>query len=294
MITAPGGPGHGLAFSLEILKQTRGMLMRYPLPTAILPVALALPCSTLSALDDANTNAISNAADTFARLASDSAKTGQAPRQTDPAVKPLLDLVFDTSELQKGAAQPMSALINLNTWQGGVLKIGLVYTLAETGVTDIAALSNTPQIMEKIERNTVDFAPEMGRYCDAILWVQGALMDTVAAFLATVSPSQREQPNIKSGTAKMRAGFTQTVDGVLTTLLTDGLTENWRRERVIVLTAIAPKAVRFLLPDQLQALRQRATEVAGHMVEQNVKSGLMSFAGGGTPRLPAERCLNFL
>lgn len=77
----------------------------------------------------------------------------------------------------------------------------------------------------------------------------------------------------------MRAGFTQTVDGVLTTLLTDGLTENWRREHVIVLTAIAPKAVRFLLPDQLQALRQRATEVAGHMVEQNVKSGLMSFAG---------------
>ena len=253
--------------------------MRYPLPTAILLVALALPCSTLSALDDANTNAISNAADTFARLASNSAKTGQAPRQTDPAVKPLLDLVFDTSELQKGATQPMSALINLNTWQGEVLKIGLVYTLAGTGVTDIAALSNTPQIMEKIERNTVEFAPEMGRYCDAILWVQGALMDTVAAFLATASPSQREQPNIKSGTAKMRAGFTQTADGVLTTLLTDGLTENWRREHVIVLTAIAPKAVRFLLPDQLQALRQRATEVAGHMVEQNVKSGLMSFAG---------------
>ncbi len=51
-------------------------------------------------------------------------------------------------------------------------------------MTDIAALSNTPQIMEKIERNTVEFAPEMGRYCDAILWVQGALMDTVAAFLA--------------------------------------------------------------------------------------------------------------
>lgn len=168
--------------------------MRYPLPTTILLVALALPCSTLSALDDANTNAISNAADTFARLASDSAKTGQAPRQTDPAVKPLLDLVFDTSELQKGATQPMSALTNLNTWQGAVLKVGLVYTLAGTGVTDIAALSNTPEITEKIERNTVEFAPEMGRYCDAILWVQGALMDTVAAFLATASPSQREQP----------------------------------------------------------------------------------------------------
>jgi hypothetical protein len=92
------------------------------------------------------------------------------------------------------------------------------------------------------------------------------------------SPSQREQPNIKSGTAKMRAGFAQTMDGVLTTLLTDGLTDSWRRERVIVLTAIAPKAVRFLLPDQLQVLRQRATEVAGHMADQNVKSGLMLFA----------------
>ena len=74
--------------------------MRYPLHTTILLVALASSCSTASAFDDANTKAISNAADTFARLASDSAKTGQAPRQTDPAVKPLLDLVFDTSELQ--------------------------------------------------------------------------------------------------------------------------------------------------------------------------------------------------
>src|ERR1700730_12700415 len=286
MITAPERLGEGFAFKPEIFArlpdtQTNqgNRVMRYPLHATILLLALAFPCSVSSTLDDAKTKAISNASDAFTRLAGNSANTGQAPRQTDPTVKPLLDLVFDTSELQKGATQPMSALANLNAWQGAVLKIGLVYTLAGTRVTDIAALPNTPEIMQKLERNTVEFAPEMGRYRDAILWVQGALMDTTATFLATASPSQRDQPNIKSGTAQMRAGFVQTMDGVVTTLLTDGLTDSWRRERVIVMTAIAPKAVRFLLPDQLQALSQRATEVAGHMADQNVKSGLMSFAG---------------
>jgi hypothetical protein len=35
-------------------------------------------------------------------LAKDSATTGEAPRESDPAAKPLLDLVLDKSSLQSG------------------------------------------------------------------------------------------------------------------------------------------------------------------------------------------------
>ena len=38
-------------------------------------------------------------------LAKDSATTGEAPRESDPAAKPLLDLVLDTSSLQSGPVQ---------------------------------------------------------------------------------------------------------------------------------------------------------------------------------------------
>jgi hypothetical protein len=67
------------------------------------------------------------------------------PRQSDAAVKPILDLVFDTSEVQKGPAQPWSGLESLNAWQLAVLKVGFTYALAGTGVTDVAAIPNTPE-----------------------------------------------------------------------------------------------------------------------------------------------------
>ena len=249
------------------------------LHTILLLLGLALPNTTASALDAVKTSAITKGAATFATLASDSANSGRPPRQSDAAVKGILDLVFDTSELKNGPAQPRSALDNLNAWQLAVLKIGLIYTLSGTGVTDIAAVPNTPAVVEKINRNTVEFAPEMGRYCDAVLWVQGAIMDTVAAFLLTASPTELDRPNIKSGIAKIRGGNSQTIDGVITTLPIDGLTDAWRRDRATVLTAIAPKAAKFLLPDQLRALRERATDVASQMIDQDVKTGLLSFAG---------------
>jgi hypothetical protein len=133
--------------------------------------------------------------------------------------------------------------------------------------------------MERINRNTVEFAPEMGRYLDAQLWLQAAISETVAAFLSTASPSVLERPNFKSGLAKIRSGNTTTIDGAISTLLTEGLSDGWRRDRALVLVAIAPKAVRLLLPDQLHALHERATEVAAKMTDQNVKGALTSFAG---------------
>jgi hypothetical protein len=62
--------------------------------------------------------------------------------KTTPRVS--LSEIWYKSSLQSGPVQPMSELEILNAWNLDVVKVGLVYILAGTGVTDIAALPNTP------------------------------------------------------------------------------------------------------------------------------------------------------
>jgi hypothetical protein len=259
--------------------------MRHALSKTLLLLALAFPLGSAHALDAAKVGAITKAAESFAALAPDSAKTGRVPREAEPAAKPLLDLVFDTSEIERGPVLPMSSLGDVNNWTMAVLKIGLVYTLAGSGVTDLSTLANQPaDVIERINRNAVTFAPEMGRYFDAEIRLQGAVMDIVTVFLSTASKTELDRPNIKNGLAKIRGGNTQTIDGVLTTLPTAGLTDAWRRDRVAVITAVAPRAAKFLLPEQLDALRKSATDVAGQMTDPGVKAALAGFANALTPR----------
>ncbi len=240
-------------------------------------------CSSPSELDT-KVKAITKAADQFVALAKDSATTGEAPRETDPAAKPLLDFVLDTASLQNGPVQPMSALETLNAWNLDVVKVGLVYILAGTGVTDIAALPNTPDVMAKINANTVKYAPEMGRYIDAQLRLQAALIDTISSYMATASESDLDKANFKSGLAQVRSGVAGTINGAITTLPNEGLTDDWRRARLPALTAIASRAVKFLTPEDLKALHDTATEVAGQMSDPEVKAGLTSFAAAlGSP-----------
>ena len=164
-----------------------------------------------------------------------------------------------------------------------MLKVGLVYILAGTGIVDISKLPNTLEITQKINYNTVEFAPEMGRYFDAQLRIEAAVMDTVSAFIAGASQAQIEQPNVKSGVAKIRAGATQTIYGALTTLPVEGLSDTWRRDRLPALAAVAPIAAHFLLADQARSLSAAATETAGRMTDPAVKGALMLFASTVAP-----------
>jgi hypothetical protein len=234
-------------------------------------------CSQASEFDT-KVKAVTAAADQFVVLAKDSAATGEAPRESDPAAKPLLDLVLDTTSLQTGPVQPMSELEALNDWNLDVVKVGLVYILAGTGVTDIAALPNTPDVMAKINANTIKYAPEMGRYIDAQLRLQGALIDTISTYMATAAQSDLDQANFKSGLAQVRSGVAGTLNGAVTTFPTEGLTDAWRRDRLAALLAIGPRAAKFLLPEDVKSLHDTATEVAGQMSDPEVKAGLASFA----------------
>jgi hypothetical protein len=235
----------------------------------------ALGCGNAMALDAATVAAVDKAADAFVALAGDSAKTGQPPRQTDPAAKPLLDRVLDTTEVQHDI-QPTSELGDLGTWTIAVVKVGVVYTLAGSGVTKLEAIPNDPAVIEKLNHNAAVFAPEMGRYFDAVMWLEGATIDTVMVFLSKASPSELERT--KKGVAQIRSGAFQSLGGVIATLPTNGIADDWRRQRLAVFAVIAPKAAKFLSPEDLRQLSDKANAAAAQMTDPNVKSELTSIA----------------
>ena len=229
--------------------------------------ALAFDASTAAAID--------KAADAFVALAGDSANTGKAPRQTDPAVKPLLDRILDTSELQHGV-QPVSELGALGKWALAIVKVGTIYTLAGSGIAKLEAVPNDPAIIEKLNHNAVVFPTEMGRYYDATMWIEGAIIDTVALFLSKASQADIERT--KAGIAQIRAGAVQSIVGVITTLPTNGIADDWRRQRLAVLAVIAPRAAKFLPAEDLRQLSEVAKTTAAQMTDPEVKSALSQIA----------------
>jgi hypothetical protein len=229
------------------------------------------------ALDAGKVDAVTKAADAFAALAKDSHNTGQPPRQSDAVAKPLLDIVLDTTEATRSRV-PWNQLLTLNGWNLAVIKVGLVYMLAGTGASDLAALNDKPDAAAKVDRNTVAFAPELGRYFDAQLRLQGAIMDTVQEFLRTAQRAQLENPQFKSGVGQIRSGVAQTITGMFGTFTLEGTTDDWRRARLVVANAIAPKAAKFLPPEEAGSVRAAALEIAGQMSDAKVKDGLTRFA----------------
>jgi hypothetical protein len=239
--------------------------------------ALTVHATPSLALDPAKAAATDKAAEAFIALAKGSETSGAPPRESDPKAKALLDTVFNTREIERGGPLPMADLNNLNMWNMAAVKIGIVYMLAGTGVTDIAKLPNEQSALEKVDENTAKFAPELGRYFDAQLRLQGAIVESVQAFLQTGPKAQLEQPSFKSGVAQIRSGCAQTINGVITTFVNAGLNDEWRRARIANLLPLAPKFAKFLLPEDLRSLRDTANEVAGQLQDAKVKTDLTKF-----------------
>src|SRR5579863_2821177 len=75
-------------------------------------------------LDPAQVAAAGKAADALAKLGKDAYQTGKPPRQSDPKVAKLLDVVFGgTAKLNDGPDPvPLEQLDKLNDWLLSVLK----------------------------------------------------------------------------------------------------------------------------------------------------------------------------
>lgn len=255
---------------------TPAPLVRPFLAAVVFAAALVLPAA--AQVDRAKLTVAKNAADSFARLAKGSEASGAAPRQSDPAVARLLDAAFDTRDIEAATTIAFGDLSNLSERMVNGVRIGVVYMLAGTGATEIGQLGNDPKAGEKVNLNVIKFAPETGRFFDFQMRLQGAVVDAVLARIATAKPEDLARPNFKSGLADIRDGSARSVSGVIETLAVDGITEEWRRERLPALTAIAPKLARFLDGPQKNDLYRLALACADVMDDEKVKAGLQEFA----------------
>lgn len=248
----------------------------------VLMAALAAGAAAAAPLDAQKLAAVQKAADDFAALAKDSHTDGKPPRQSDPAVAALLDAIFDTSALQSPEPLPFDQLGMLNQWTVAILKAGAVYMLAGSGTADLAKAAGDASLVEHIERNTAEYAPEMGRYLDAQIRIMDAMIRSVVAHIAS-DPQALENPNVRGGLAKIRAGTKQTLLGAVTTLLNVGLSDDWRRARLPALAAFAPTAAKFLLPEDDREVREAALDVAQVMRDPEVERGLKAVADAFQP-----------
>lgn len=158
------------------------------------------------------------------------------------------------------------------------VKVGVVYMLSGTGATDLSQIGSEPDASVKINLNVIKFPGEIGRFFDFQVRVQGAVVDAVLVRLATAKPEELARPNFQSGLADIRQGSARSVSGVIETLAVNGITEEWRRERLPALTAIAPKLAKFLLPEQKTELEKLAQACADVMDDAQVKQSLLDFA----------------
>src|SRR5262249_10537811 len=133
------------------------------------------------------------------------------------------------------------------------------------------------KLQEQATRNTVTYAPEMGRYMDAQLDIMQAVIACVLSAQAA-DPQGFDNPKSQGGLAKMRAGVGQTLTGFVSSLAAPGLTDEWRRARLAARTRVAPDAERFMTPQDARALRQLSLAVAQGLRDPTAQAGLRSFA----------------
>ena len=209
------------------------------------------------------------AAADFAALSKDAYQSGNVPRQADPAAGPLLDAVFGVDILKSKATSLAKAdLKAMSNWLTAEVKVGSFYIFAGTGISDPTHPVIDATLQQKVSQNTAKYAPEIGRYMDGELAVVAAML-TASGIDATTTGS---------GPDNIRQGLAKTLFGLITTFPTEGITDDWRRDRLVALNALAPKAAKVLQPDQCKQLVQTAHSVGPTMRDSAVQSGLQAFS----------------
>lgn len=247
--------------------------MRGFLACCALAWALAVGLPARALVDEGGVNAAKAAADEILRRAEGSAKSGVMPRRSDPAVARLLDQVFDQAALGTGIV-PISKVGPIGELARNGNRVGLAYILAGTGRDDASGADQ--ETLQRVDRNTVTFAPEIGQFTDFQLGTTQKMAQSALDFIAGATPQALDQPKVKSGLAQMRSGFAQTVGGVLKTITIRDLTPDWKAQRVSALEGIADTAARFLEAPQKASVKALADEVA-NTVDPALKPRVQAF-----------------
>ncbi len=220
---------------------------------------------------------VNKAAEAFAKMGEPSRQSGKPPRATDAAAKALIDTVFDLRAVAAAEPMPFSEIGKVNDWNKAILTVGTVYILSGTGIADISKAGSDPSLAPKVEKNTVDFAPEMGRYFDAQLGIAAAMLATVNQHL-TANPGDREKPNFKAGLPDIYGGTAQTLYSTITTLPTNGLTDAWRLERLPAIEKLSPHVAAVVDADDRKTLHETTSQLSESMTNPRLKEGLRKIA----------------
>ncbi|HEX8167527.1 MAG TPA: hypothetical protein VF601_17305 [Beijerinckiaceae bacterium] len=232
--------------------------------------------AAVAAMDPAKVAAAKKAGDDFLALAKGSETTGQVPRQTDPKVKPLLDKVFDRTALG-ATVLPIAESGKVGELLNNANRIGFAYMLAGTGLTSLDKLGENQKAMDQAERNIGQFAPEIGRWFDYQMIIQGAIADSTSAFLATAQKNVLDNPQVKEGLGQVRSGLAGSLRGVLQMMSSDTIDDNWRRDRLASLAEIVPKAAKLVTPEDAASLKESATQLANALADPGLQAGLRKF-----------------
>jgi hypothetical protein len=228
-------------------------------------------------IETARLDEVRKAADDFLAFARDSYLTGRAPRQSEPPIRELLDKVFDLSELD-GTPLTVSDVTKALDWFVAGDRVGTVYILAGTGIDDINKLTNDASVQRRTHRNVAEFAAEFARYLDFQVKLAGIMMEAEINRTAKASPDVLNRPEVRREIADVRSTLAETLTGTLTTIAYDGLTDEWRRQRLKLLLEVAPKAAQFLFAEQARGVREHALRVATYQRDRGVEQDIKTFA----------------
>lgn len=228
----------------------------------------------MAAMDQQKITAAQKAAAEFVKLAGNAAKTGKPPRNSDPKVKALLDIVLDTGAM---TSPEFSDIPRITQWLSNADRIGLVYMLAGTGTNNLAAAAN-PKIADRIAKNIVEFQDEYGRFADFQVVLSGFTLDAVRAKMDSAPEKERKNPKFQAGFMQVAGGIAQTIAGTLSTFSAEGITDDWRRDRLAPLTAIAPKAAETLPKEMREKLGEMTRDIGEQMTDPQIKDGVKSIA----------------
>jgi hypothetical protein len=84
--------------------------------------------------------------------------------------------------------------------------------------------------------------------------------------------------NFQSGLTQIRGGSQRVLSGVIETLAVNGITDDWRRDRLPALTGSAVSMSKILEAEQKKQLQELARACADVMDDASVKKGLEDFA----------------
>jgi clan AA aspartic protease (TIGR02281 family) len=212
-----------------------------------------------ASLDPSRMAAIDQAADAFLAKAAEAKKSVQVPHQSDPAIAPLLDTVFDTNSLSHGPID-YADFDKLEDWLTRVAAVGGVYVAASRTVHDAGI-----------------FGPEMGRFIDAAVRVMQGIADCITTEL-DANAGQQLSPADLHKIEQSRIATTGSLENFIEAYRGPGLTNIWVRERLRVMTVAAPSFARLLKPAQLARLRGAVVRMSGEVRDKSIRGGLASLA----------------